>query len=307
MIKVNSVSGGRTSCYLAMKYPADHNVFSVVCLDDRASAPKDPALRRYASHKLAGFVGEFGEFIATAEDDRTLQVMMDLEQLLGKEITWVRGMSFDTLINSGDFKGLKSRLPSWARRYCTHTMKILPMVLWWFHNISEKCEMRIGFRFDEFKRMERFFNNGHATSFRLPISCKTYGQRRMEHVTFDWRYCAFPLVQDGITKEVVEDYWKNHGWMGGTLLEPHRQIEFPAISNCVGCFHKKPETLAAMADLHPDKFRWFIDQEGKGKGRWLDEALTYQHIMDHKLEIGKEVIAEARVNTATCDTGGCTD
>ena len=303
MKRVNSLSGGRSSSYMAVHYPADHNVFSVVCIDDHASAPKDPAVLQYAQDKLSAFTPEFGEFIATAEDDRTLRVMMDLEQLIGSEIQWVRGMSFDQII--GNRPG--GWLPSWARRYCTAEMKMLPIFLWWWNTIGEKCDMRIGFRFDEFMRMENFFNNSDPTNFSIPTKCDMRGARRQSHTSYNWRNCSFPMIRSGITKEDVSKYWINNGWMSASLFEERRQIEFPSISNCIGCFHKKPETLAAMADMHPDKFKWFIDQEQKGMGTWLDSKMTYQHIMTERFDIGREVIHEAHNNLATCDTGGCTD
>lgn len=301
MIKVNSLSGGKTSSYMAVHYPADHNVFSLVCIDRPDAAPKDKAISIYVKEKLAPFAREFGEFIATAEDDTTLRVMMDLEQLMGREITWVRGMSFDAII--GNRPG--GWLPSWARRYCTTQMKMMPIFLWWWHNIGEKCEMRIGFRHDEFSRMENFFN-GDPNNFAIPISCATNGHRRQKMQTYNWRRCHFPLIKDGITKDHVDSYWTGR-FIPATLFEQQREIKFPSISNCIGCFHKKPETLAAMADIHPEKFRWFIDQESKGMGTWLDSKLKYQHIMDNRYDIGKEVILEAKAGYATCDTGGCTD
>jgi hypothetical protein len=303
MIKINSLSGGRTSSYLAIHFPADHNIFSVVCIDRPDAAPKDPAIRAFAQDKLESFAAEFGEFVATAEDDATLKVMMDLEQLMGREVTWVRGMSFDKLLSDTG----RTRLPSWARRYCTSTMKLLPIFLWWWQNIQEKCEMRIGFRFDEFMRMQNFFNNSDPTNFSIPIACKTTGQKRQVHETFKWRYCSFPLIQAGVTAGMVDAYWMDNGWLGGTLFEERRQIQFPAVSNCIGCFHKKPETLAAMADIHPEKFRWFVDQELKGMGTWLDDKVTYQHIADNRLAIGLDYIAEARHGGKICDSGGCTD
>lgn len=305
-VTVNSLSGGKTSSYMAVHYPANHNVFSVVCLDDPKCAPKDRAIVEYANTKLSGFIGEFGEFIATAEDDRTLVVMMDLEQKLGVPITWVRGMSFDRLIDFGDWKGPKTRLPSWARRYCTSTMKLLPIFLWWWRNIGDRCDMRIGFRFDEFDRMERFFNNSDPTRFGIPVSCATHGQRKQKWQEFLWRSVRFPLIKDGVTKDSIDRYWGSKV-IRANLFDEETRIVFPSISNCIGCFHKKEETLAAMADMHPEKFRWFIDQEQKGMGTWLDNKVTYQHIMDNRVEIGREVLFEAKENLATCDTGGCTD
>ena len=46
MLTVNSISGGATSAYMAVHYPADHNIFCLVCADQPDIAPKDPGLRR---------------------------------------------------------------------------------------------------------------------------------------------------------------------------------------------------------------------------------------------------------------------
>lgn len=299
MITVNSLSGGKTSSFIAAKYPANYELFSLVCIDDKNCTPKDKSLVYYVNAKLEKFIPEFGEFIATAEDDATLVAMRDLEQYLGKEIIWVRGKSFDDVIDLGT----QTRLPSWARRYCTEQMKLEPIFRWWFNNIGEKCEMRIGFRFDEFDRMQRFFNNSDPTNFKIPVSCSTKGQRLQRHENFNWRFCSFPLIKDGITKQVVEDYWRKNGWIGGNLFEEKRQIEFPVVSNCVGCFHKKPETLCVMAAMHPEKMKWFALQEDKEMGTWLDSKVKYETFIAHSQNWIPEMIKE----NASCDSGGCTD
>lgn len=307
---VNSISGGKTSAYISVHYPADYEVFSLVCIDDTESKPKDLSLIKYVNHKLEKFIPEFGEFISTAEDDQTLYAMRDLEQYIGREIIWVRGKSFDTIINDKHERtllGFKKRLPSWARRYCTEEMKLLPIFHWCFNTIGEKCNMRIGFRFDEFDRMERFFNNSNPTHFKIPVSCKTYGNRLQVHEDFIWRFCSFPLIKAGITKKTVTDYWKENGYIGGGLFEERKQIQFPVISNCIGCFHKNEGTLAAMAELNEAKMKWFANQELKNMGTWLDSRTTYQHIIDNKSELAKEVLYELKVLGQSCDTGGCTD
>jgi diphthamide synthase (EF-2-diphthine--ammonia ligase) len=80
MKTINSLSGGKTSSYMAIHYPADYNIFSLVTINEPKAAPKDYKLTQYVSDKIGK------EFIATAEDDATLIVMRDLEQILGKEI-----------------------------------------------------------------------------------------------------------------------------------------------------------------------------------------------------------------------------
>jgi len=301
MKSVTSISGGKTSGYLAIKYPTDYNVFSLVCINDVNSKPKDDSIIKYVNDKLNGFANEFGEFIATAEDNKTLIAMRDLEQLLGTNIEWVRGMSFDSVIDEGS----KTRLPSWARRYCTNQMKILPIFLWWYKNIGVKCKMQIGFRQDEYDRMERFFNNSDPTNYSIPINCSLHGQKRQKHETYNWRYCHFPLIKYGITKSVIDEYWKTNGYLGGNLFEDRRQIEFPIVSNCIGCFHKSEEILASMSEIHPDKFKWFIDQENKGMGTWLDNKMTYQHLMNNSKELSKEVLFEIKELKEACDSEGC--
>ncbi len=311
MITVNSLSGGKTSSYIAVHYPADHDVFSVVCLDDANCTPKDPAVLKYAQEKLSKFNREFGEFIATAEDDKTLLAMMHLEQYIGREITWVRGMSFDNLLRTKTMFGGgemgPGRLPSWARRYCTSVMKLQAIFEWWFNNVYEKVDMRLGFRFDEFKRMEKFFNNGTPGIFKMPTSCSTQGKRLQKKEDFLWRYCSFPLIQTGVDKSTVNQYWKDNGLIPATLFSTEVKMEFPVISNCVGCFHKKTETLAIMWEMHPEKMQWFADQELIGKGTWLDNNQTYQSIGNNRFEVAKEVMYEFFTLGETCDSGGCTD
>ncbi len=299
MITINSVSGGQTSGYISKKYTADLDIFSVVCLDDYRCAPKDKALIQYANAKLDHLYSVYGEFIATAEDDMTLRAVMDLEQYIGREITWVRGRSFDEIIDDKQY----TRLPSKMVRYCTIHMKLKPIFDWCYFNIEEQIQMRIGFRFDEYDRMERFFNDSDPTYFKIPISCSTKGQRRQKHEIFKWRKCHFPLIKDIVRKEDVVKYWNENGYIGGNLFEEKRKIEFPIVSNCVGCFHKKPETLCVMASMHPEKMNWFAEQEQKGKGTWLN-GMSYEDIIKNSFDWIPEMLTESG---ASCDSGGCHD
>jgi len=303
MITVNSLSGGASSSYMAVHYPADYDLFALVCINERKAAPKDRAVVQYVNDKLAPYAWQFGEFIATAEPDGTIEAMMDLEQAIGRSITWVRGQSFDDVID----EGTKTRLPSWARRYCTERMKLLPIFLWWYVNIGKKIKMNIGFRADEYDRMERFFNNSDPTNFSIPTMCNLYGKNRQKHESFNWRYVHLPLIKDQVNKAQVVDYWENTRFGTTDLFEQMFKITFPSVSNCIGCFHKSEETLAAMAMMSPEKFTWFIEQELKGKGTWLDSKVTYQHLLNQAPEIAKEAYIEVKNNIRICDTGGCTD
>jgi len=306
MKTVNSVSGGKSSGYLAVHYPADYDVFALVCLDD--CRVKDEGLLRYAQEKLSGFYDEFGPVIGTAESDETLAAMRDLEQYIGREITWVRGPSFDRLL-SGEWTawggGSKTRLPSWARRYCTAEMKLVPIFLWWWRNFGEAVEMRIGFRSEEFGRMMRYMHRS-PWEFRFPTSCSLRGRRQMRWESFRWRQISFPLIEHGVDQRRVADYWAGAGWVKGDLFQERRRVVFPSVSNCVGCFHKSVELLAHMAEVEPEKMGWFAAQEEKGMGRWKDKEITYQQIIEARAALWKEVPAEIMADGETCAGGECT-
>jgi len=92
MKTLNSISGGKTSSYLAKHYPADYNVFSLVRIEDKRCSPKDKKLIQLVSDKIGI------EFIATAESDLTLKVVLDLEQFIGSKITWLTGETFEEVI-----------------------------------------------------------------------------------------------------------------------------------------------------------------------------------------------------------------
>lgn len=92
MKTVNSLSGGKTSSYIAANYPADFNVFALVRTDDKKCLFPDPKIRQIVSDKIGT------EFIGTLEDDQIIYTMLDLEQFIGSKIDWITGESFDKII-----------------------------------------------------------------------------------------------------------------------------------------------------------------------------------------------------------------
>lgn len=297
MKTINSVSGGKTSSYIAAHYPADYNIFSLVCIDDPKCAPKDKALSDYVNNKLSPHLKEqHGEFIATTEDDKTLVALMELEQFIGKEIIWVRGKSFEKVLKEASiFGGTKTRLPNRMFRYCTLEMKMLPIFDWWFLNVGERVKMNIGFRMNEYERMERFMNSGRQNELRIPDYCSTRGKKKQHKTTFTYRWCSFPLIKDVIYEQDVIDFWEG-------------KIDFPIVSNCVGCFFKKPDTLAVMCNEHPEKLEWFARQEEEmGVHGWI-QGLRYRDIINFaNLEQQAFSNLTLQESGAACDSGGCTD
>ena len=77
-------------------------------------------------------------FIATAEDDKIIYTMLDLEQYIGRAIKWVTGPTFDEVVEKGG-----GTLPNVRRRFCTTQLKLNPIFDWWRETINEPSEFRI--------------------------------------------------------------------------------------------------------------------------------------------------------------------
>ena len=216
MKTIASLSGGKTSSYMAAHYPADYSIFSLIRIDDKTCSPNDKKIVQMVSDKLNM------DFVATAEDDTTLQLMFDLEQKIGKEIIWVSGISFDNLLKR------RKSLPNKMWRFCTVEMKLKPIYKWWKENINEIVYMQIGFRYDEKERANNFTTH--------------WGKK-------EWRVGSFPLIDDKIHHYKIKQWADNSG------------LTFPADSNCVGCFWKQPQQLRKNWQDNENKMRWFANKE----------------------------------------------
>lgn len=275
MITVNSVSGGKTSGYMAIHHPADLHIFACVCIDEPKAAPKDKAVLKYCLDKLGG------NFIASAEHELTLKIMMQLEQVTGKEIVWVRGKSFDEIIDNAGC------LPTWARRFCTMEMKILPIFEYCYFRYG-KVIMNIGYRADEAERMAKADKHN---IMRYPYCCNLYGQNRQKLMDFDWRQAAFPLNRTFHLQ--ILSWW----------IKNHPEFIFPKDSNCRGCHHKPVELLKRNNEETPEIMEWFAKQEEKGKfNTWKDSGVTFRKIF--QMSFTEELNFE---DFTMCNSGGCTD
>jgi hypothetical protein len=238
---VNSISGGKTSAYMALHYPAEHNVFALVLTRDPNCRIQDKGLLRAIREKCPEFEG-------SRELDQTLINLLRLEQEMGKEITWVWGKTFDEVIES------RSMLPNGRTRFCTQEMKLAPMFNWYQQHIGlqDPCEMRIGFRSDETSRVYKILGGSYSkdrgwdwsnigSCERIPLS-----KRRIQ-----WRFPQSPLWVDGIDHHQVKSFWSKKGW------------EFPPVSNCDFCFFHKPKEMIQQQVLHPERSQWWIEQESK--------------------------------------------
>lgn len=280
MKKVNSISGGKTSSFIASNYPADYNVFALVRTNDKNCLFPDAKVRQMVSDRIGT------EFVGTLEENAIIYTMLDLEQFIGSKIDWVTGKTFDEIINlHGDF------LPNIMARYCTTDMKLQPLFDWWLKNINEPIEMRIGFRANEQSRAKTMIEktNEFGLSEFKHITGKSKNGKRNKWSLTGWQKPCFPLINDGIFKDKIEQYWKD------------KPVRFAYMNNCVGCFHRSPALLKLMSEKHPEKFDWFINAEKDGYGkRTFKNGTNYQKIKD---SFKQTQLFESDFNE--CDSGFC--
>lgn len=272
-LTINSLSGGKTSSYMAVHYPADIDMFSVVLIDHPMCHPKDKAVIEYCREKI-GLA-----FIGTAESDETLKAMMDLEQFIGREITWVRSDAFDTIIEKRSF------LPNLSARFCTTEMKLKPIFDRSIHEMKnhhcDTIEMNIGYRIDDMERVFRMNND-----MKVIVGKHPNGNNKWQTIK-DWRIPRYPVLST--THQEIVSYWKDH-----------QEVQFPADNNCEFCFWKQPQRLAQTAK-RSHKYPWWVLMEERTGGRFKSE-IAYKDLSS--MQFTQEIDFSG---TPLCSSGGCTD
>lgn len=278
------MSGGKTSSYIAANYPADYDIFSLVRIEDKNCLFPDAKIRKEVEDRIQA------PFIGTAEDDMIIYTMLDLEQYIGRPITWVTGKTFDQVVARKDGR---VQLPNAMRRFCTVEMKIQPMFEFWRDNIGEIVETRIGFRANETRRaasmMERTAADGGAMKFKTIVGKHENGNNKWKSIPY--QIPRFPLIEANIYRDKIEVYWSD------------KPVRFAWMNNCVGCFHKTPALIKKMWDKHPNKLEWFNDTEkiamkSYKNNQWND--VTYEQIKNWKSQYE---LFDTDFNE--CDTGYC--
>ncbi len=282
MKTINSLSGGKTSSYIAANYPADYNVFALVTTSDKNCLFPDKKMRQIVSDKIGR------EFIGTLEEDAIIYTMLDLEQFIGSKIDWVVGKTFDEITNRNG----KKYLPNVTQRFCTTEMKLQPIFDWWRNEINEVIEMRIGFRANEQRRaktmLEKTNKNGFSEFKTIVGKTKNGNQNRWK--TIEWQKPVFPLIKDNIYKDQINKYWQN------------KNVRFAYMNNCVGCFHRTPVLLKYMSEKHENKFDWFMNTEKKGGYGKRTFKIGMKYI-DIKNSFKQTELFESDFNE--CDSGYC--
>lgn len=291
MITVNSLSGGKTSSYIAANYPADYNVFALVRTNDKKCIYPDAKIRQIVSDKIGV------EFIGTLEQDSIIKIMLDLEQFIGNKINWLSPNTFEGVINGEWNKGKNGShyLPNLMTRYCTTKMKITPIFEWWKKEIKEVVCMRIGFRANEMNRAKRVISklNSNGIDEMKTIIGKSKNGNKNRWGTVEWRIPAFPLISDKINNADIFNYWQKN-----------KTVSFKEgyFNNCVGCFHRSPIFLNKMAQEHKNKMEWFANIEAQNSPNTFRKDCNYKNILQYKpqIELSFDDFSE-------CDSGYCTD
>lgn len=280
MKTINSLSGGKTSSYLAVHYPADVEIFSLVRTSDKLCIFPDEKIRQIVSDKIGQ------EFIGTLEQDEIIYTMLDLEQYLGREITWITGPTFDEVIKNHSTLQAKY-LPNVMQRFCTTDMKVTPIKNWCYENTELPVEMRIGFRANEIRRADNMVKREKEDGFqydKFVVGHSKTGRRRWKEMKY--RKVTFPLIEDGIFKDSIEEYWKD------------KPVRFAYMNNCVGCFHRNELLLKHMSVRESNKFDWFVRQEDD-KAKFKKET-SYSAIQGHRMQFD---LFDDDFNE--CDSGYC--
>lgn len=280
MKTVNSLSGGKTSSYLAVHHPADYNIFALVRTNDKNCLFPDSKIRQIVSDKIGK------EFIGTLEEDAIIYTMLDLEQYIGKEIVWLSDKTFEDVISSYKMSNGNFYLPNIMTRFCTTDMKVKPIAQWCYNNTDLPVEMRIGFRANEISRAERMIERAvdGIEDFKFKVGEKN-GRNKWK--TLPYRSVKFPLIEDRIFKDTIVNYWED------------KPVRFAERNNCLGCFHRNEILLNHISNKHPNKFNWFVEQEQKN-GCTFKNGVTYEKIRNHKLQLD---LFDSDFND--CDSGYC--
>jgi len=287
MKTINSVSGGKTSSYIAANYPADYNVFALVRTNDKSCLYPDKKIRQIVSDKIGT------EFVGTLEQDNIIKVMIDLEQFIGKEITWLSPKTFDEIINGDWNKGKNGShyLPNLMTRYCTTEMKMKPIFEWWQKEINEIVEMRIGFRATEMRRAKRIMEKLNENGIDEMKTIVGKRGTRNKWGMVEWRIPTFPLIPANINNDTIYNYWQKNKEV---------QFEEGYYNNCVGCFHRSPVFLSKMSQEHRNKMEWFAKIEQENAPNTFRKDCTYKDIIKWKPQIELDFD-----DFNECDSGYC--
>ena len=282
MKTVNSLSGGKTSSFIAVHYPADYDVFALCCIDCHNAGGKiDRIMKQRVNDRLQEYCSHYSEFKATSEDPKILKVIFDLEQMIGRKITWLRGDGWETMIRK------KQAIPNMQKRFCTTVLKMIPIFEFLYKYTELPVKMRIGYRFDEQERMNNF-----NEYFKYPALCQ-YQPKSNRWIQrwnmIKWREGEFPLIENKTFHHQINEYWQG------------KNIDFPEDSNCQNCFWKQPQQLRKNFDTNNPIMQWSKIME-ELQGNTFKEKINF-----HQIERITPQLEFYYGTGSGCQAGFCTD
>ena len=188
------------------------------------------------------------------EHPKTYKFINDFEAFEGIPVVRISykdaDKPFDQLLSGKGYKVIPNR----TKRLCTDELKVKTAKRYLRSIGIRQFENLIGFRYDEPLRVNR------------------------RKYTFKRVIDKFPLFDDKITKEQIEEYWKG---------KPYT-LEIPRIlGNCTLCFMKGESAIMAILREFPELADPWINDEimseelnGKGNGWTYFQHVTIQHLKD---------------------------
>lgn len=235
-------------------YPAHINIFSLVRIDDKECLwmqGKDEKTRQLISDRIGT------EFVGTAEMDKIIYTILDLEQFTGQEIKIITGNSFENVIEKN-----YGYIPNKMTRFCTVEMKLKPIFNYLHENNLLPVEMRIGFRGNEKDRIKRALSRISEDGFEYFRTI--VGNRGKQNKWGDVKYrkLRFPLAENDLTKGEIYSFWEG------------KPVRFAYRNNCVMCVNRNPMLISHMTTIDEErrKVEWAKKIENKYSNRFLSDV-----------------------------------
>lgn len=196
------------------------------------------------------------------EHPKTYKFIHDFEAHEGIPVKWVSYSEYHpikkgalrTISNEMPFELMLAKrknktLPNRLRRFCTSDLKVGTAKRYLRSIGIQKYTNLIGFRYDEPNRVKK-----HKEKFKKVTT-------------------QFPLHENRITKEFINNYWANKPY---SLEIPH------ILGNCTLCFMKGKDAIAAILLHYPELAEpWIADEErNTKKGHTYLPNVTIRQLRD---------------------------
>jgi len=144
-------------------------------------------------------------------------------------------------------KGLMPILPNHSNKMCSAYLKTKAAAWFMRERGYDRWDAVVGIRYDEPRR----YHNGMAANNARTERWESY----------------FPMYLDGITKERVNEFWKEQPFDLGIDSD---------LGNCDICWKKHPLKIMRSIRENPSAVDWWIAQEKRTGQRFRNDGWTYE-------------------------------